>query len=63
MGERVICYQYTAGKWPAYEPDPDAPSVAEVVEVLRQARKGFHGKQPEMDNRIDSLIARLEGEG
>lgn len=76
MDQRVICFGYDAGE-PAirYEPDPEAPSVREVVEVLREAStwlqrlggrlRAYDGGESEDDalavsDGVKHLIAQLE---
>lgn len=53
----------------AYEPDPDAPSVARIVSLLRESYKTIEGADLMLEDHdaanllidLDALIARLDG--
>lgn len=66
MPERVIArykHHHLSGRPLGLEPDPAAPSVAEICRVLRQARGWVpDGREHPTRQRINDLIARLEQE-
>lgn len=68
MSERVICTKHGDPEWPDYDLDPDAPSVAEIVDVVRDAKAHINGtantfssrEKAPMLYRLNALIDQLE---
>lgn len=58
MSERAICRFHRGHEFNPWEPDPDAPSVAEIVEVLRQCQES---QRFGIRVQIDRITAQLEG--